>query len=319
MAVSQSGPRDVFSHLLAIIALYISAVAFGALLFQFVDLAFPDPLADAYHRSRDSIRWAVSALVVVFPVYFGVMRLLRKDETRRPEKRELRIRKWLLYFTLFAAAVVIFGDVIALIYNFLRGELTVRFLLKIAAIFFIAAAVFGYYLWNLRMEQMASRDPRMRWFVYAMVAIVAATIVAGFVTAGSPFAERARRFDERRVQSLQEIQWQIVNYWQRKEKLPAALDDLRDPISGFVPPADPETGASYEYRVSSPLAFELCANFKTASETIQPDSRPAIPKAFPIVPGAPQFDNWTHVAGRVCFERSIDPELYRIEKPERKL
>jgi hypothetical protein len=28
-------------------------------------------------------------------------------------------------------------------------------------------------------------------------------------------------------------------------------------------------------------------------------------------------DVWSHGIGRVCFERTIDPELYRIEKPIR--
>ncbi len=307
----RTGPRDVFLHLLAIIVLYISAVSFGALLFQFVDLAFPDPLTDAYHESRDPIRWAVATLVVVFPVYFGVMRFLRKDEAAHPEKRELKIRKWLLYFTLFAAAIVIFGDVIALVYNFLRGELTARFLLKIASVFFIAASVFGYYVWNLKMEQMASRDPRMRWFIYGMTLVVAASIVYGFIVSGSPFQERARRFDVRRAQNLQEIQWQIVNYWQRKEKLPASLDGLRDPISGFIPPRDPETDASYVYRVSGPLAFELCATFKTESRA----DGSSIPK--PAFPEARYPETWAHQSGPVCFERTIDPEIYRLEKPQR--
>src|SRR3989344_653779 len=311
-SLAKVGPRDVFLQLLAVVALYASAISFGALLFQFTNLALPDPLTDMYERSRDPIRWAVSALVVVFPVYAGVMFFLRKDETAHPEKRELKIRKWLLYFTLFAAAVVIFGDIIALVYNFLRGELTARFLLKIASIFFIAATIFGYYLWNLKMEVMASRDPRMRWFVYGMAAVIAAAIVGGFVTAGSPFEERARRFDERRVQNLQEIHWQIISYWQRKEVLPAKLDDLRDPISGFVPPRDPETGAEYEYRASGALAFELCASFDTPST--------AGPMIGPRLVGS-EFDatyNWMHESGRACFERTIDPEFYPpFEKSKR--
>ena len=242
----RAGPRDVFLHLLAIFTLYLSAVAFGILLFRFVDLAFPDPFSGSFREPRGPLRWAVSALVIIFPAYLWLSWRLAKDVTVIPEKREMRIRKWLLYFTLSAAAAVILGDLVALVYNFLSGGLSAAFILKALSIAFIAAAVFGYYLWNLRMEVMASRDSRMRVFVFGMIAIVAAGTIAGFVVAGSPFAERARRFDERRVGNLQELQWQVVNYWQRKESLPSALDDLRDPIFGFVAPADPETGASYE-------------------------------------------------------------------------
>ncbi|MEK7085265.1 MAG: DUF5671 domain-containing protein, partial [Patescibacteria group bacterium] len=62
----------------------------------------------------------------------------------------LRIRKWLVYFTLFAASLFIIGDLIALIYNFLQGELTVRFFLKILTVFFVAGSVFWYYFMDIR-------------------------------------------------------------------------------------------------------------------------------------------------------------------------
>lgn len=308
----KSGPKDVFTHLLAIIALYISAVSFGALFFEFINRRFPDPLIFYAAGSTGAIRWAIASLVIVFPVYVWLSWFIAKDVAADPAKRELKIRKWLIYFTLFAAAVVIIGDLIALIYNFLGGDLTARFLLKVLAVLFVAAAVFGYYLWNLRSERMASRDPRMRLFVFGVVAVVVIATVAGFFTVGSPFAERMRRFDEQRVQDLQNIQWQIINYWQRKDKIPSSLEDLRDPISGFTPAVDPETASVYGYRAVEKLKFELCADFKTSSI----ETNRLGPKAAYRVsaPGATP-ENWAHNIGRVCFERVIDPELYKLEKP----
>ncbi len=316
-ASAKAGPKDIFMHLLAIAGLYISAASFGALVFQFIDYSFPDPLVDYHPRISDAVRWATASLTIVFPTYLWAAWRIRKDELAEPARRELRIRKWLLYFTLFAASALILGDLVTLLYNFLSGSLSVRFILKVAAVFFIAAVVFGYYLWNLRTEQMAIRDPRMRWFIFGTIGIVVAAIVAGFVVAGSPFAERARRFDERRVQDLQTIQWQVVNFWQRKEKLPAKLDDLRDDISGFVPPRDPESDMSYEYRVSGPLSFELCAAFKAWSQaTDVPPQRGPLP-AIPAFKGEKPEGSWSHGTGRVCFERIIDPELYPpAPKPE---
>lgn len=239
--------------------------------------------------------------------------MIQKEATTNLEKREIKIRKWLLYFTLFAAAAVIIGDLVALVYNFLGGDLSGRFILKMVTVFFIASAVFSYYLWNLKRETMASRDPRMRWFIFGTLTLVAVATVYGFFVAGSPFAERMRRFDARRVQDLQSIQWQVINYWQRKDKLPAKLDDLRDEISGFVPPRDPEAGAAYEHRALGNLTFELCATFKTDSSlTSEPSSKPP-----PVAPPFGLGDNWAHGIGRVCFERTIDPELYGLDKPAR--
>ena len=54
------------------------------------------------------------------------------------------------YVTLAIAACALVGDVISLIYNFLGGELTARFLLKVLTVALIAGTAFVYYLWDLR-------------------------------------------------------------------------------------------------------------------------------------------------------------------------
>lgn len=306
-------PKDVFLHLLSIAALYISAISFITLAFQFVNLWIPDPLlSDAYYIRgiRESIRWAVASLAVIFPVFLYASRMLEKSYAASPEKRNLRIRKWLLYFTIFIAAAVIIGDLVTLLYNFLNGDLTIKFLLKIMAVLFVAGAVFGYYLWVIRHEKESAGEAKIKFFVWAVVAVVAAAIIAGFFAAGSPFKERLRKLDDRRIQDLQTIQSQLISYWQRKNKLPENLSMLRDDISGFSVPADPETNSAYEYKKFSDLEFELCADFKSESR----DSGINSPKAaYPAASGTPYGDNWSHGVGRICFERAIDPELYGLK------
>ena len=118
-----------------------------------MNVFLPDPLADgAYYLSGayGAIRWAISSLIVVFPVYLWSTRFLNKLYQKSPDKKDLRIRKWLVYFTLFAAGLIIIGDLVALINNLLGGELTIRFLLKVLTILFVTGSVFGYYLWDIR-------------------------------------------------------------------------------------------------------------------------------------------------------------------------
>ena len=308
----QAGPTpgDVFRHLLAIITLYLSAVSFGMVIFTLIERWLPDPLSYPMGANAGPLRWALSALVIVFPVYVWMSWVNARAAMRDPSLRSLRIRRWLYHFTVFAASVVIIGDLVALVYNFLSGDLTGRFLLKILAVFFIAAVVFAYYIWNIRRETMASADSRMRWLVFGTVTVVVIAAVAGFVVAGSPFAERMRRFDDRRISDLQTIQWQVVSYWQRKDLLPVNVDQLQDDISGFIPPRDPETGGTYEYRALGNLKFELCATFTTEGR-VNGDSRvPSIAFPGPKIP-----ESWAHGKGRACFLRTIDPDLYGIEKP----
>lgn len=310
---AKTTPGDVFRHLLAIITLYLSAASFGMVVFSFIDRWFPDPLLFPAGANAGPLRWALSALVIVFPVYVLVSWANARAAMREPALRSLRSRRWLYHFTVFAAAVVIIGDLIALIYNFLSGDLTGRFILKVVAVLFIAIVVFAYYLWNLRREAMASADPRMRVLVFGVIAVVVVVLIGGFVLAGSPFAERMRRFDERRVNDLQTIQWQVINYWQKKDRLPDAIDQLRDDIAGFIPPSDPESGMPYGYRRLSPLQFELCALFKTDAAGAAASGPAVAPRAVGGKGYAP--DSWEHGGGRACFGRTIDPELYGIEKP----
>src|SRR3989338_3238876 len=91
--------RDIFLHLLSIIALYLVSFAFGRLLFSVINVYFPDPLAyngDEY----EALRFAIASIIVVFPVYFFVTRFLVRERVK-PEYREVRLRRWLIYLTLF--------------------------------------------------------------------------------------------------------------------------------------------------------------------------------------------------------------------------
>lgn len=146
-------PRDVFVHLLAMITLYVSAGSLIALLFQIVNRFVPDVAsvctATGCDTSLSAMRFSIASLVVVFPIYCLTTRYLNRSYVDA-EKRNVRIRKWLVYFTLFAAALICIGDAVSLLYNFLGGELTLRFFFKILAIFFVAGSIFYYYLHDLR-------------------------------------------------------------------------------------------------------------------------------------------------------------------------
>ena len=150
--MEKTSPKDVFLHILSIIALYVSAGSFLALLFQYVNIFFPDSLAYHYDAtgSYSVVRWAIATLIVVFPAYIWTIWFLNKSYSSNPQKRSLQVRKWLIYFTLFVAALILMGDTIALIYNFLNGDLTIRFLLKVLAVLFVSGSVFNFYFWDIK-------------------------------------------------------------------------------------------------------------------------------------------------------------------------
>lgn len=153
----------------------------------------------------------------------------------------------------------------------------------------------------------------MKYFIWTIIVLVVAAVMAGFFVVGSPQQERLRRFDERRVSDLQVIQSEIINYWIRKEKLPDNTDQLRDDIRGFAAPKDSQTGDAYIYRVQDKqnLIFELCAVF--VASNLDDWNNINAPKApYPYPYGLYDIQqNWQHDKGLVCFERKIDPELYK--------
>ncbi|MBI3638361.1 hypothetical protein HY227_01295 [Candidatus Wolfebacteria bacterium] len=304
--IQKSSQRDVFMNLLGIAGLYVSVFNVLTLLFQYIDVAFPDKL-NPYYDAGSPIRWSLASIIIIFPVFLWISRFLYRDLKNNPQKNELKIRKWLLYFTLFAAAILIIGDLVALIYNFLEGELTLRFILKILSILAVAVGVFGYYFYDLR-RRPDEYAKKVKFSVWATIGIILVIIVYGFFVVGSPFKQRLIRFDNQKIGDLQTIQGQIVNYWIQKEKLPLSLNDLIDSISGFTPPKDSQTGEFYIYKKTDNLAFQLCAKFNL------PSNNPLAEQRFEAkLVGAygEQPDNWKHGAGEICFDRKIDPELYK--------
>lgn len=149
--------REAFIYLVLFMTLYISAFSFGSLLFDFINRAFPDVLNSyGYYYNDSGLRMSVASLIVAFPVFFWLSSMMQKAISKDPEKKASKIRKWLTYLTLFITAGVIIGDLIALLFNLLGGEITVRFTLKVMVILLIAGLIFGYYLWDLKKDEKQS-------------------------------------------------------------------------------------------------------------------------------------------------------------------
>ena len=155
--VSRMAARELFLYALLFGSLILSSYRLGDLAFDLINRAFPDP-ADARDPqfTLQSMRWSLSTLIVTFPLFLYVTWIVSRDIRREPVRRASRVRRQLTFFTLFLAACALVGDVIAVVYNFLGGELTSRFMLKVLVVAAIAGTVFVYYLLELRADE---REP----------------------------------------------------------------------------------------------------------------------------------------------------------------
>ncbi len=306
MEHNKVGPKDIFLWAGAMASLYAGVFAFISLIFDYINAAFPNPVTDPYYYYDPyfgNISYETATLIVLTPVFMVLMRLIRRDMADDASRRDTWVRRWAIFITLFIAAATMVIDVIVLLTQFLQGEeMTTAFLLKVLTVFLVAGAAFLHFMAELR-GYWHHNQATARMLNWAVGVLVIGAIVSGFFIIGTPQELRKVKQDDRRVQDLQNLQWQIVNHWQQRETLPATLADLRDPLSEWQMPSDPVTKEPYVYRRTSPLKFTLCANFATERAT----STPSI--ARPMDPGM-MSENWQHGVGETCFDRTIDPERY---------
>lgn len=296
----------------AIITFYWSVIAFILLTFDYINYTFPNALsyypADPY---QSGISYEMASIIVLLPLYMLLMWLIHKDVTRDPSRNEIWVRRWALILTLFVAGIAMAVDLITLLTTFLNGEaLTAAFLLKVLIIFLVAAGVFMHFIADLKGYWDAF--PGRRNMVRIVVAVLAAaTIIAGFFIVGTPAQARLARFDAQKVNDLQNIQSQVISYYQAKQKLPVAITDLNNSLNYGPVPVDPETLAPYVYQATGTLSFKLCAVFNATSRGNQsPLETQAVAPTQVGVKSEIRQDNWQHGAGQVCFDRTIDPSFY---------
>ena len=298
---TKTTPKDFFLTLGALITLYVSIVSFLSLVFGLINHYLPDAIG-YFGDILGTIRWTVSSLIILFPLFVYLSHLINKDIVVNPAKKNLWIKKWSTYLTLFLTGATIATDLIILINTFLGGEITLRFVYKVVAVLITALFVFSYYLYELKAIPTLN-DKKVKLYTIIASVLVLISIVAGFLSVGSPFDERARKFDDQRVSDLSSIQYQIVNFYQKKGTLPQVLNDLNDPISSFIVPVDPVTKLPYEYKQTNQNTFEVCAVFALPSRDVQNG------RTIMIAP-ADSFQSFTHGAGNTCFSRTIDSQLY---------
>jgi hypothetical protein len=311
MNTIKTTPKDFFLHLGVTVSLYIAVISLLNLSFTVINYYFPDNLAGYF--SASSVSWPVSIIIVLFPIAFFLKKIVTKDIILDPTKKDIWINKWRIYLSIFLTGATIVTDLIVLINTYLGGEISTRFVLKIITIFIISGILFTLFLFERGSNE---NKKTLKIVLKCVMGIIILTIlVLGFISVGSPTKQRNLRFDNQRVSDLSNIQWQIVYYWQQKEKLPVTLSEMNDSISGRIIPVDPETKGDYQYSIKGDKKFELCANFSLKYEDMSGRgsyngsyiSPYAIDMSYPNIN---TNDNWKHEAGRSCFERTIDPEKY---------
>ncbi len=329
-------PKFFFLSVGVIASLIASASAFLSLLFTTLDHVFPDVLTASYQYgyvsySFDQMRSSIALLIIIFPVFLTLSHFWNKNIAKGLSHWDEVLKRWAFYLIIFLATLMVVIDLVTLVRYFVSGEITVRFILKVVAVLMTAKIVGINYLSDLGVKvPMMSKHKNVFLATISSILVIFA-VVYGFIVMGGPGSQRNLRLDQRRIEDLQSIQYQVINFWQQKEKLPVSLDEFKNPISSYMIPQDPEfeKGLAYEYRVLNDLpatqagkTFQLCATFalpipkgyveNSKGGGVYGEIMPARDIAVSSMPypGGGMNDSWDHQAGRTCFDRTIDPELY---------
>ena len=138
--------KDAFFYLLSFSMLGTWAQALGQIAFIYINRAIPDATQNSYGDSDYNVAFALARLIVAYPVYLLMMRLINQELKRYREKHFSGVRKWLTYLTLLIVSIIGICTIIAFLTSFLRGELTARFAIKALVVMLIDGGILVYYL-----------------------------------------------------------------------------------------------------------------------------------------------------------------------------
>jgi len=300
----------------SLITLYLSIAFLLVLLFNVINLIYPDAIENYWQIESygSSVRLGIAMLVVFFPTYLILTR--KVNQIRRHESKQenlssnyLGFTKWLIYLSLLVGGGVILGDLVAVILGFLNGELTTRFILKASLLFIVVGSAFYYYLLDAK-GYWLKEEKKSITFGVVMAVFVLISIIVGSFHIETPATVREMKLDEKQVMDLQNIQNRIENHLRNTENLPATVEEL------FVGVAVPKTELNredYVYEITE-NGFKLCAEFLHSSRENSMINRFSYPVYVDEMLLIKNAGNWEHEAGWYCFERVVS-DVVEVIKP----
>lgn len=333
---------DILLYLGVFISLVTSVTNILEIVFAAIDKKFIDTITDiyTYDMTGDSTRMAIASLVIMFPVYMLISWYISRDIVRNPFKKEITVRKVMVYAALFVTVLTLIGTLVSALYTYLGGDLTIRFGLKLVTVASVALAVFGYYVYTLRRDYTKSTQVPLVIAITATLFVLISTVWTISVI-GTPAEMRAKKIDSTRLSDISRIQQEILTRFNATDKIPTNLSELNNAFQGYAVPGDPVTKVPYTYNVvaqptfkfntqtnkkelATPAIFELCATFDTVRNLNERGRPVTVAEPTGLATGGvdmmysannsyyegDQSPFWNHEKGQKCFKRIISSDMY---------
>ena len=266
----------LFLYLVSFLSLGFVAAGIISVYFQLINKVIKETQALGEYSSgyfdSGALKFGIASLAVALPIYYAVLYVLHRKLEKNEIQPQSMIRKFITYFALFVFSAMGVGSLIALLYNYLDGELTTKFLLKALVFFIVSAFFFVFYLWEIRRKEFA-RNKFLTFFIPSIL-IAASALVIGLVIVDSPQVAREKKIDSEAIDTIISIHSDVNMFYETNKRLPKAEEGELALSKGV------------EYFPKGQTGYQLCDTFKQPSEGLQ---------NF-------QDERWNHPAGRYCFE-----------------
>lgn len=288
--------------------LVVTVFALLSIDFSAINLNFPDSLDRygnyyySYKSTLDAMRMAVSVLVFALPVYLILAWLgYRTVKSGAPVVDGvnrfpiLGVSRWIVYLLVSVTIAIALGTLSTLVYKFLGGEVTTRFVLKCLVLLVVMAVSTVYYFESLRLGQ-SKLALQIHSAIIALLVII--SVVIGFVYIGSPMDQRALELDEQRSSALSQVDQAIQMFAESQRKLPTTVDEANIAnYGGKTNFTDPVTGKEFEYKVVSSTEYQVCATFEVDTTRFEDMDNSGMYGGYETF--------ISHPAGKHCFDRSV--------------
>lgn len=286
--------KFAFFYLLSLVALVFVAIAAGTILFQIINKQVAD-IIDYYssYYSQEAMRFGISALIIASPIFYISSRQIYRSLYKGTLSAESGVRKWLTYLIILVAIIVMIGWLIAILNEFLGGELSTRFVLKALTALVISGIIFSFYLYDIKREQVANRpDKVIRIYFFASLAIILGVLTAAFLVIDSPAESRDKKIDQNIINHYYSIDSAINSYVSTYDKMPESLEALKNEYNYLTEEQlkNPLNNEYYQYRVLAEREYELCTNFKASNKDNE---------------GMFRDNRWLHDAGYQCISQKV--------------
>jgi len=292
--------KFAFFYLLSLISLISLAMATGSIIFQIINKYVVDVLNELRGTySSSSLRFSISSIIISAPIFYYVSHLINKSLHSGELEKDSQIRKWLSYLILLISFIVMSGWFVGIIFNFLDGELTLKFILKAITAVAIAGTVFSYYFYDLKRKEVLGKKDRVVLIYSSVTALVVlVTLVSAFIFVESPKDARLRKIDNETLLRLSNVDNSISEYYRLNNQIPAELRELLNESNTLVKEKNlysPGSNEFFAYSVIEDTKYRICANFYLSNKDTDDDYRYSYLK-----------QEWLHDAGEQCFERRVD-------------